>query len=78
VVARGGVQDGVVVLENGLRLPEGPQVTALARGTVSPAPKMEGSRSHRVLDIATVGLGSAPRPLTSDDDLLGETLEGRS
>ncbi|HKI18653.1 MAG TPA: hypothetical protein VKA15_12275, partial [Isosphaeraceae bacterium] len=45
--------------------------------TVSPAPRVEGSRSHSVLDIATVGLGSVLRPLTSDDDLLGEMLEGR-
>ncbi len=30
-----------------------------------------------VLDIATVSVGSVLRPLTSDDDLLGEMLEGR-
>lgn len=32
---------------------------------------------HSVLDIAPVRLGSILRPLTSDDDLLGEMLEGR-
>ena len=52
-------------------------MTVLAHGTVAPARRMEGSRSHSVLDIATVGLGSVLRPLTSDDDLLGEMLEGR-
>jgi hypothetical protein len=77
MVARGRVQNGVVVLDNGVRLPEGQEVTVLAHDTVSPAPRMEGSRSHSVLDIATVGLGSVLRPLTSDDDLLGEMLEGR-
>ena len=77
MVAHGRVQNGVVVLDNGVRLPEGQEVTVLAHGTVAPAPRMEGSRSHSVLDIATVGLGSVLRPLTSDDDLLGEMLEGR-
>jgi hypothetical protein len=72
MIARGRVQNGVVVLESGVRLPEGQAVTVLAHGAVSPAP-----RSHSVLDIATVGLGSVLRPLTSDDDLLGEMLEGR-
>jgi hypothetical protein len=77
MVARGRVQDGVVVLDNGVRFPEGQEVTVLAHATVSPAPQMERSQSHSVLDIATVSLGSVLRPLTSDDDLLGEMLEGR-
>ena len=38
---------------------------------------MEGTRPRSVLDVATVGLGSVLRPLTSDDDVLGEMLEGR-
>jgi hypothetical protein len=77
MVARGRVQDGVVVLDNGVRLPEGQEVTVLAQATVPPAPRMEGSQSHSLLDIATVSLGSVLRPLSSDDDLLGEMLEGR-
>jgi hypothetical protein len=77
MVAHGRVKNGVVVLDNGMRLPEGQEVTVLAHGTVSPAPRMEGSRPHSVLDIGTVGLGAVLRPLTSDDDLLGEMLEGR-
>jgi hypothetical protein len=76
-VARGRVQNGVVVPDDGVRLPEGQEVTVLAHGTVSPAPRTEGSRPYSVLDIATVSLGSVLRPLTSDDDLLGEMLEGR-
>ena len=52
-------------------------MTVVAHGTVSPAPRMEGSRSHSVFDIGTVSLGRVLRPLTSDDDLLGEMLEGR-
>ena len=78
MVARGRVQDGVVVLDNGVRLPEGQEVTVLAHATVPPAPRIEGSQSHRVLDIATVSLGSVIGPQTSDDDLLGEMLEGRT
>jgi hypothetical protein len=77
MVARGRVQDGVVVLDNGVRLPEGQEVTVLAHGTPSPVPRMEGLQSQSVLDVATVSLGPVLRALTSDDDLLGEMLEGR-
>ncbi len=77
MVANGRVQNGVVVLNSGVRLPEGQEVLVLAYGTVSPTPVVEGSRSYSVLDIAAVGLGSLLRPLTADDDLLGEMLEGR-
>jgi hypothetical protein len=77
MVAGGRVQGVVVVLDNGVRLPEGQVVTVLGHATVQPAPRIEGSPSHGVLDIATVSLGSVVLPLTSDDDLLGEMLEGR-
>ena len=77
MVVRGRVRDGDVVLENGVRLPEGQKVTVLAHATMPPAAQMEGLQSHSVLDIATVSLGSVLRPLTSDDDLLGEMLEDR-
>ena len=33
--------------------------------------------AHSVLDIRPVSLGQVLRPLTADDDLLGEMLEGR-
>lgn len=32
---------------------------------------------HSVLDIPTVRVGQILKPLTRDDDLLGEMLEGR-
>jgi hypothetical protein len=59
-----------------VHLPEGQEVTVLAHTTVLSDPKTEGSRLHGVLDIASVSLGSVLRPLSSDDDLLGEMLEG--
>jgi predicted DNA-binding antitoxin AbrB/MazE fold protein len=34
-------------------------------------------KSHSVLDIRPISLGNVISPLTSDDDLLGEMLEGR-
>ena len=34
--------------------------------------------AHSVLDIPCVSLGSILKPLTENDDLLGEMLEGRS
>jgi len=71
MVARGRVQNGVVVLADGVRLPEGQEVTVLAQ----PPASLEG---HGILDIPPVSLGAVLRPLTADDDLLGEMLEGRS
>lgn len=35
-------------------------------------------REHSILDIPAVHLGAVLQPLTSDDDLLGEMLEGRT
>jgi hypothetical protein len=64
MVARGRVQGGGVVLDNGVRLPEGQEVTVLAHATMPPAPRMEGSQPHSKLEIATVSLGSVLRPLT--------------
>ena len=49
MVARGRVQDGVVVLDNGVRLPEGQEVTVLVHATVPPAPRIEGSQSRASL-----------------------------
>ncbi len=71
------VQNGVAVLDNGIRLPVGREVTVLAHGTVLPTTRMEGSRSRSILDIATLCLGSVLRTLTSDDEPLGEMLEDR-
>jgi hypothetical protein len=74
MVVHGRVQNGVVVLDQGVSLPEGQEVTVLARGIV---PK-DGLQRHSILDISAVSLGAVLRPLTLDDDLLGEMLEGRS
>jgi hypothetical protein len=71
MVARGRVQNGVVVLTDGVRLPEGQEVSVLA-------PPLAGSNGHGLLDISPVSLGSVVRPVTTDDDLLAEMLEGRS
>ncbi|HEV3261011.1 MAG TPA: hypothetical protein VG013_29440 [Gemmataceae bacterium] len=77
MVARGRVQIGVVVLADGVRLPEGQEVTVLGRGMAPAAPSLPGSPPHRVLDITAVSLGPVLRTLTADDDLLGEMLVGR-
>ncbi len=70
-VARGRVQNGVVVLTDGVRFPEGQEVSVLA-------PPLAGSNAQSILDIPPVSLGSMIRPFTADDDLLGEMLEGGS
>lgn len=71
MVARAHVRNGVIVLDNGVQLPEGQEVTVHV-----PSPP-EGKGGHSVLDIPTVSMGACLRPLTSDDDLLEEMLEGR-
>ena len=72
MVARGRVRNGVVVLDNGVRLPEGQEVMVLA-----PATRRQEARAHGILEILPVSVG-AVRPFTADDDLLGDMLEGRS
>lgn len=71
MVARGVVHGGVVVLQDGQSLPEGQEVTVFTL----PESKVAG---HSILDIPPISLGKALVPLTADDDLLGEMLEGRS
>lgn len=71
MVAHGRVQNGVIVLDDGVRLPEGQLVTVVAS-------TLHESKGHSILDIPSISLGSILRPLTSEDDLLGEMLEGRS
>ena len=70
MVVRGHVKNGVVVLDQGAQLPEGQEVTVQA------VPPKENA-GHSILDIPPVSIGAILRPLTSDDDLLGEMLEGR-
>jgi hypothetical protein len=73
MVARGRVQNGVVVLADGIRLPEGQEVTVLAAEQA-----LKDRDAHGILDIPPVSLGTVLRPFTAEDDLLGEMLEGRS
>jgi hypothetical protein len=76
MVARGRVQNGVVVLSDGVRLSEGAEVLILPANE-SGTSSVAGSNSHSVLDIAPVSLGPLLRPISDDDDLLAEMLEGR-
>jgi hypothetical protein len=76
MVARGHVKNGVVVLEDGVRLPDGQEVTVLAPNSSDSLTRGQGP--HSVLDIPPVSLGAIVQPLTGNDDLLGEMLEGRS
>ena len=78
MVAHGRVKNGVVVLNEGVCLPEGQEVTVLAHGIATDRTPAEGLQPHSILDIPVVSVGAVLRPLTSDDDLWGEMLEGRS
>jgi hypothetical protein len=75
MVARGRVENGVVILEGGVRLPEGQKVIVLAQSEKQIT--SEFAKPHSVLDILPVSLGTSLRPLTADDDLFDEMLEGR-
>ena len=77
MVSRGHVQNGVVILDDGVRLPEGENVTVLTTVAALTALPSEGSQPHSILDIPTVRVGAVLAPLTSDDDLLGEMLGGQ-
>lgn len=72
MINRGQVKNGVVVLADAVRLPEGQEVTVLVPGAWPAV-----ARSHSLLDIAPVSMGAVLRPLTAEDDRLGEMLEGR-
>jgi len=78
MVIRGRVQAGVVVLDPGVRLPEGQEVTIHAPEGVSASLAGNSAPPHSVLDIPPASVGAVLHPLSSDDDLLGEMLEGRS
>jgi hypothetical protein len=71
MVVRGHVHNGVVILADGVRLPEGQEVTVLAPPVLEP-------KAQSILEIQAVSLGGVVGPGTGDDDLLGEMLEGRS
>ena len=77
MIAPGTVQNGVIVLDDGVRLPEGERVTVVVRDLAQATPQTQPLPSHSVLDIPTISLGGVLRPLTADDDLLEEMLEGR-
>jgi hypothetical protein len=77
MVVRGRVQNGVVVLDEGVLLPEGIEVTVLGSEVPSAIPSAPGAPAHSVLDIPAVSLGPVLWAPTAEDDLLGEMLEGR-
>jgi len=77
MVVHGRIRGGVVVLDGAPSLPEGSKVTVLV-GPAEVSPVLGiAQESHSILDIPPVSLGAVLRPMTTDDDLLGEMLEGR-
>lgn len=77
MTTRGRVQNGVVVLDDGVRFPEGQEVTVLGHETAPVVPSLQSSPPHSVLEIPAVSLGLVLCARTPDDDLLGEMLDGR-
>jgi hypothetical protein len=77
MIAKGRVKNGVVVLDDGVEIAEGQQVTVLADNDALARIPSEGAGRHSIRDIPPVSLGAMLRPLTADDDLLDEMLEDR-
>jgi len=77
MTARGRVHNGVVVLDNGVCLPEGQVVTVHAQDTTPTAYGSKAAPPHSVLDIPTISLGPILMEGPADGDLLGEMLEDR-
>src|SRR5437879_5668825 len=77
MIAKGRVKNGVVVLDNGVRIAEGQEVTVLTSTDGPASPPREGMGLHSVRDIPPISLRAVLRPFSGDDDLLGEMLEGR-
>lgn len=70
MIVRGHVQNGVIVLDAGVRLPEGQEVSVLVSLAAN-------EKTHSLLDIPPVKIGAVLLPLTREDDLLAEMLEAR-
>jgi hypothetical protein len=70
MVARGKVQNGVVVLENGLRLPEGQKVTV---EVVEPIPlgerKYHVSPERREAILSLIGMLKTDQPAPTDEEV---------
>ena len=62
-------ENGVLKLEQPLPLKHRERVRVTVE-SLAPA-------DHSIMDIEPVSLGKMHRPLSADDDLLGEMLEGR-
>jgi hypothetical protein len=77
MIAHGYVKNGMVVLEEGIRLPEGQKVTVCATDDISAPGPLKLSSTHSILDIPSVSLGPILQPLRAEDDLLDEMLANR-
>lgn len=78
MVTRGRVENGVIIFDSGITLPEGVEVTVIVEPAGLTNLPDQPVKRHSVLDIPSYSFGKTLKPLTSDDDILGEMLEGRS
>jgi hypothetical protein len=78
MTARGQVQNGVIVLEQGIRFPEGQQVIVTPSEASLDLTASSSTRGHSLLDIPPTSLGTVLRDSSRDDDLLDEMLADRS
>jgi len=78
MTARGHVQNGVIVLEQGVRFPEGQPVIVTPSEANNDSVAADSARGHSLFDIPAVSLGAVLREPASDDDVLDEMLADRS
>lgn len=70
MVARGHVQNGVIVLDDDVRLPEGQEVAV----TVGPPPPLEGRKYHvsperRAAILSLIGMLKTDQPPPTDEEV---------
>jgi hypothetical protein len=75
VVVRGRIQNGVVVLSETAKFQEGQEVAVIATGQAQTGDADASPKGHKILEIPVVSLGNVLRPVTPEDDLLGEMLD---
>jgi hypothetical protein len=69
MVAHGHVQNGVIVLDNGVRLPEGQKVTVTPAAPTPAAPKYYVSPERKEALLSLIGILKTDQPPPTDEEV---------
>ena len=67
MVARGHVQNGVIVLENGVQLPEGQKVTVVSPASEQPSGPYPVSQEQREAALRLIGIWKTDNPPSDEE-----------